>query len=351
MRAMQRPHWAVLGLTLSCLPALAQSPSPSAPMPPAQTAPAAPAAAPTNANAVAATVNGHTIPESAVQRSLQRVPPDKKAEARPQIVNFLIDQTLLDQYILQQKITVEAKEVDDTLGRIKKEATEQKKDFAKELEQAKMSEAELREIIAADLRWGKFVEGRINDKILKESFDSQKYLFDGSMVRARHILLTPASKDAEAAKQAVAQLQAVKEQIKKQVAEGLAKLPADTDNLAREKKRQTLLDEAFAAQAKEKSACPSKLKGGDVDWFQGIGFMVEPFSRAAFALKPFEMSEPVKTPFGYHLILVTDRKPGREVKFEEVKEMVKEHYCAKLHDGIVSEARQQAKIVVTPASK
>jgi peptidyl-prolyl cis-trans isomerase C len=354
MRAMQRPHWAVLGLTLSCLPALAQSPSPSAPPAPAQTATsaaAAPAAAPANANAVAASVNGHTIPESAVQRSLQRVPPAKQAEARPQIVKFLVDQTLLDQYILQQKITVEPKEVEDTLGRIKKEATEQKKDFAKELEQAKMSEAELREIIAADLRWGKFVEGRVNDKVLKESFDAQKYLFDGSMVRARHILLTPASKDAEAAKQAVAQLQAVKEQIKKQVAEGLAKLPADTDNLAREKKRQTLLDEAFAAQAKEKSACPSKLKGGDVDWFQGIGFMVEPFSRAAFALKPFEMSEPVKTPFGYHLILVTDRKPGREVKFEEVKEMVKEHYCAKLHDSIVNEARQQAKIVVTPATK
>ena len=74
--------------------------------------------------------------------------------------------------------------------------------------------------------------------------------------------------------------------------------------------------------------------------------MVEPFSRAAFALKPFEISEPVKTPFGYHLILVTDRKPGREVKFEEVKEMVKEHYCTGLHDSIVSEARQRSKIVI-----
>ncbi len=171
------------------------------------------------------------------------------------------------------------------------------------------------------------------------------------MVRARHILLTPANGDAEAAKQAIAQLQSIKEQINKQVAEGLAKLPADTDNLAREKKRQTLLDEAFAAQAKEKSACPSKLKGGDVDWFQGIGFMVEPFSRAAFALKPFEISEPVKTPYGYHLILVTDRKPGRDVKFEDVKEMVKEHYCTMLHDNIISEARQHAKITITPAAK
>jgi peptidyl-prolyl cis-trans isomerase C len=353
---MQRPCWAVLGLTLSCLPALAQNappPPPStppAPTPPAQTAPAAAAAptaavAPVSANAVAATVNGQTIPESAVQRSLQRVPPAKQAEARPQIVNFLVDQTLLDQYTLQQKTAVEPKEIDDTLNRIKDEAKKQNKDFAKELEQAKMNEAELREIIAADLRWGKFVEARVNDKALQELFNSRKYLFDGSMVRARHILLTPVAGDAN---QAATQLQAIKQQIDKQVAEGLAKLPADSDNLTREKKRQTLLDEAFAAQAKEKSACPSKAKGGDVDWFQGIGFMVEPFSRAAFALKPFEMSEPVKTPFGYHLILVTDRKPGREVKFEEVKEMVKEHYCATLHDSIISEARQQAKIAITP---
>jgi parvulin-like peptidyl-prolyl isomerase len=344
-------------LTLSCLPALAQnaSPPPTTPpasSPPAQTAPAAtasPAAAAAPANAVAATVNGQTIPESAVQRSLQRVPPAKQTEARTQIVNFLVDQTLLDQYILQQKTAVEPKEIDDTLNRIKDEAKKQNKDFAKELEQAKMSEAELREIIAADLRWGKFIEARVNDKALKELFDSRKYLFDGSMVRARHILLTLASNDAGAAQQAVTQLQTIKQQIDKQVAEGLAKLPADTDNLAREKKRQTLLDEAFAAQAKEKSACPSKEKGGDVDWFQGIGFMVEPFSRAAFALKPFEMAEPVKTPFGYHLILVTDRKPGRDVKFEEVKEMVKEHFCATLHDSIINEARQQAKIAITPA--
>ena len=106
------------------------------------------------------------------------------------------------------------------------------------------------------------------------------------------------------------------------------------------------MEEAFAAQAKAKSACPSKEKGGDVDWFQGVGFMVEPFSRAAFALKPFEMSEPVKTPFGYHLILVTDRKPGREVKFEEVKEMVKDHYVTRLHDSIVGEARQRANIAI-----
>jgi peptidyl-prolyl cis-trans isomerase C len=347
MRAILRPCGAVLGLTLSGLAALAQNPPPTPP--PASTPPAA--AATVNANAVAASVNGQPILEGAVQRGLMRVPPDKQAEARPQIVNYLIDQTLLDQYLLQLKINIDNKEVDKSIDEIKGELKKRNQEFAKMLAETKLSEAELREHIAADIRWGKFAEERATDKALKELFESRKYLFDGSTVRARHILLTPASDDAKAAEQAIAQLQAIKQQIDKQVADGLAKLPADTDNLTREKKRQSLIEEVFSAQAKEKSACPSKAQGGDVGPFQGVGFMVEPFARTAFALKPFEMSEPVKTPFGYHLILVTDRKPGNDVSFEKVKEMVKEHYCAMLHDSIISEARQRSKIVVTPPSK
>jgi|SRR5579875_302834 peptidyl-prolyl cis-trans isomerase C len=343
MRSVQRPFRAILGLIFSCMPALAQTPPSAAPAAPAQTA-SAPAA-----NAVAATVNGQPIPESAVQRSLQHVPPIKHAEARPQIINFLVDQVLLDQYLLQQKIAIDPKDVDKAVEEMKAELQKQKKDFAKELQEMKLTEAELREHIAADMRWGKFAEERATEKALKDLFESQKYLFDGSMVRARHILLAADANDAKAGEQVVAQLQAIKQEINKQVADGLAKLPSGTDNLTREKKRQSLLEDAFAAQAKDKSACPSgKEKGGDVDWFQGVGFMVEPFSRAAFALKPFEMSEPIKTPFGYHLILVTDRKPGREVKFEEVKELVKELYIARLHDSIVGAARQNAKIVVHP---
>lgn len=340
MRAMQRPYWAVLGLTLSCVSAFAQAPQSAAPAAPAQTALAAPA------NAVAATVDGQPILESVVQRSLQRVPPAKQSEARSQIVNFLVDQILLDQYMIGQKIAVEPKEVQKGIDEMKGEIEKQKKDFLKVLEEMKITETELREHIAADIRWGKFADERATDKVLKELFEAKKYLFDGSMVRARHILLTPAGSDPKSAEETLAQLQAIKQAIDKQVSDGLAQLPPTTDSLTREKKRQTLLDEAFAAQAKAKSACPSKEKGGDVEWFQGVGFMVEPFSRAAFALKPFEMSDPIKTPFGYHLILVTDRKPGREVKFEEVKEMVKEHYCTALHDAIIGEARARAKIVV-----
>ena len=77
--------------------------------------------------------------------------------------------------------------------------------------------------------------------------------------------------------------------------------------------------------------------------------MVEPFARTAFALKPYEMSDVVKSQFGCHLILVTDRKPGKEVKLEEVKDEVKEVYYDRLREAIIAQMKPKAKIEITAA--
>jgi peptidyl-prolyl cis-trans isomerase C len=303
-----------------------------------------PVVAPTT---VAATVNGQPIYEQAVQRGLERVPPAKRPEVRSAVINLLVDNLLIEQHLKQLGVAVPTAEVDKRLADLKKAG----KEFEKMLEAFKISESELREHIAAELRWYKYAGGQASDKVLQELFNTNKDMFDGTTVRARHILISPKTSEARAHALAQAQLLEVKKQIDARVSAGLAKLPATTDKLAREKAHNNLLLEAFSAAAKEKSECPTKAHGGDLGWFQKLGLMVAPFAQAAFALQPYQMSGIVKTPFGYHLILVTDRKPGRDVKFSDVKEAVKDVYFDRLHDQLAAQVRARSKVVVNPPPK
>ena len=61
----------------------------------------------------------------------------------------------------------------------------------------------------------------------------------------------------------------------------------------------------FEEVAKERSLCPSGKKGGNLGWF-GRNQMVKEFETAAFALKKGEISKPVKTQFGWHIIKVNE---------------------------------------------
>ncbi|MBW6411469.1 peptidylprolyl isomerase [Clostridium weizhouense] len=78
---------------------------------------------------------------------------------------------------------------------------------------------------------------------------------------------------------------------------------------------------SFEEAAKKYSTCPSKEQGGDLGAF-GRGMMVPEFEEAAFALEIGTVSEPVKTQFGYHLILVEQKNEEVNVPFEQIKDAV-----------------------------
>ena len=198
--------------------------------------------APAAANAVAATANGQPILEAALQRGLKRLPPEKQAEARTEILEYLIDNVLIDQQLQQLRIDVAAKDVDARMEQIKGEIKKSNQTLEKALAKLGLTEDELRGQLTAEMRWEKYANEQITEKDVKEVFDKNPEIFDGSMVRARHILLTPPAGDAAAAEQAKQQLERDKQQIENEVAQGLAKLPATADAITRERMHEFLLD-------------------------------------------------------------------------------------------------------------
>jgi peptidyl-prolyl cis-trans isomerase C len=103
--------------------------------------------------------------------------------------------------------------------------------------------------------------------------------------------------------------------------------------------------EKFEDIAKQVSLDGSKDYGGDLGYFSSEE-MVPEFSKAAFSLKIGEISAPVKTDYGWHVIKVEDRKQGGAQPFEQVKAGVKAVLMRKKVQDIVSDLRKQAKIEI-----
>src|SRR5207245_114467 len=131
---------------------------------------------------------------------------------------YLIDNALIDQYLIQYKVEVTKAEVEARINQIREELKKQNGTLEKMMQDVMLTEDELRTQITADLRWDKYALGQCTDKALRELYDKSPEMFDGTMVRARHILLTPAPGDTQAAQQMPAQLLQLKKQVEDEVA-------------------------------------------------------------------------------------------------------------------------------------
>ncbi len=123
---------------------------------------------------------------------------------------------------------------------------------------------------------------KVEDKDVQDYFAAHPDEFSGDTVRLRHILV-------------------------------------QTEGEAKEIQARLAKNEAFEELAKKFSRdTNSAPKGGDLGYL-GREQMLPDFARAAFALKPNEVSDVVKTPFGFHLIKLVDRKKGEPQAFDQVK--------------------------------
>ncbi|WDV45554.1 peptidylprolyl isomerase [Clostridiaceae bacterium M8S5] len=216
----------------------------------------------------------------------------------------LIMQDVLKQMAKEHNVEASDKEIEEEF---KKQIStdEQKANFKKYLENMKITEKFFKQVlIKRGIIANKYVDEviKVDDKKAKEYYEQRKALFD--QVRASHILV----KTEEEAKA-----------IKKQLDEGAK----------------------FEELAKEKSLCPSKENGGDLG-FKTYNGWVKEFSQKAFELEVGQISEPVKTNYGYHIIKVTDKKFGFEKNKDQViRAMKQEEYQKQMQ-----EFRSKAKVEI-----
>jgi peptidyl-prolyl cis-trans isomerase C len=291
-------------------------------------------------DAAVATVNGETISNGQLDRELagiqgrmarqgQPVPDEALAQIRGRVLDQLIGETLLFQESQKLKIRVDDQKIQGQIDEMA-QGFEDKAAFDLALANAGLSREVLTERLGRQMAIQQLIEEKIVAGVqvaearADEFYKANPEVFvQPEQVRARHILIrTEAEADA-----------AAKTEARKQI-DGL---------------RQKAVDGAdFAELAKTHSQDPgSKEKGGDLGFF-ARGQMVKPFEDTAFALKENEISQVVESPFGFHLIQVTGRKPAETVAYETVKPRILEHLkqqaIREKLDAYVDGLRQGAKI-------
>jgi parvulin-like peptidyl-prolyl isomerase len=278
---------------------------------------------------VAATVNGEPISiaelDSALNATLPATPltAAQRKKLRAALLEDLIDERVLRQFLVRSAPKVEPAEVDAQMTALKARLVKENLTLDGFLKRTGQTEAQLREEWAAQIRLANHVKRIATDDKLRAYHAANRDHFDKVEVRVSHILVR-VGKDAPAVERAAAREKL--EALRREVAAGRL---------------------AFAAAAKKYSQCASGLTGGDLGFIPRRGLPEdEPLAKAAFGLKVGELSEVAETARGYHLLTVTDRKPGVPSELEKCIVEVLEAYAEDVRTELIANLRKEAKIQV-----
>lgn len=278
-----------------------------------------------------AKVNGELISKKQFEDNLERIEQrykqqygmnfseGKAAKMLPSIKKRLLNQMIQEELLLQkakkENIEISDEEIKNHLDQVKN-SYESEEQFKEQLKKSGLSV----EQITKDLKKNMLIEKlsdqltediNITEKEMKDYFQNNKDKFSQSaQIKASHILV-------------------------------------DTKKKAEEMKDRLENGADFADLAKKHSTGPSSEKGGNLGFF-GKGQMMPAFEKAAFNLEVGEISQPVKTKHGYHIIKVTDQKQAKEPKFEDVKDTIKsslqDQKKKKMLNDYLKKAREESEI-------
>ncbi len=240
----------------------------------------------TAANTVVATVDGVKILRSDVEAARSQLPEQYRKLPMDQLY-----QPILNQLIRTKVLSAQARA-----------------DKLHETEGYKRRVALIAERMLEEELLKKTIDEKLTDEALQARYDKTSGSFPTKEeVRARHILV---------------------------------KTEAEADAIIKE-----LIGGAdFAKLAAEKSIGPSKANGGDLNYFSK-GQMVPPFEEAAFALAKGEFTRSaVKSPFGWHVIKLVDKRQSKPPSFEESRDRLSQELSQEFAEQLVRGLTEKAKI-------
>jgi len=304
---------------------------------------AAPAAqaAPRTVDRVAAVVNddmvalsevyGRAAPEISLLERDGKATPERRQAALKRALDDLIADRLLAAEQKVHGIEITDQEIDYAIEDVRRQNRMDPETFARALAAQGQSLAEYRERMRKDLASMKLIGMKVRSKIkvsdedIKAEYQRQIKVREAAFeVHARHIVIQVA-KDASPG--------AVEEARKRAAA--LAE--------------RARAGEDFVELAKKHSEGPSRDDGGDIGFFKR-GEMVGAFDKTAFTLEPGQISDPVRTPFGWHVIQVVERRAGKVPTLEEMRDEVRERLMReqmqRQTEQYVGDLRRQAVVEI-----
>ncbi len=288
---------------------------------------------------IAAKVNGVPIRTQELDRSFQahvqvpytQVQEDPRAkEVLRQILDNLIDRELLLQQAKSLKMAVPPQQVDTQMQQLVQRFPS-KEAFEQALTAQNFTMDALKKDVEGQMLRQQLVKKEVLDKVnisareVQTFYDQHKDKYvEEEQMRARHILIKVPQEVNPADE---------------------AKLKSKADDALKRAKT----GEDFSALAKELSDDGSKENGGDLGFFPR-GRMVPAFEEAVFALPPGQISDIVRTQFGYHIIKAEEHKTGRALAFDEAKAQVQEDLTREQtyarYQKYVAGLRSKAKVEV-----
>lgn len=280
-------------------------------------------------SAVAAQVDGQPILVSEIERYLARAvrqrPLDEATRATlfAQTLDRLIDQQLVLRFLRQRNLAPSDQDLEAAVDRVRLQAKQKELTLEEFLEASNITLPEAQREIMWQLAWQRYLARYRSDENLQKYFSSHARDFDGTQLRVAHILWKVKPDDRAGEREAMERAKTLREDI---VA-----------------KRVT-----FEAAAAEHSQAPTGKDGGDIGLISRHDPMPEEFSTAAFALEAGQVSVPVRTKVGVHLIRCLEIQPGKKT-WVDVRPELETAVAKYLFQWTADQERDRAKIQRTGA--